>query len=269
MYALGLIADTVQDEELDVDGFISALTYALDGVKVGSIPTGEDNVTIGEAGALRADKIKYAFVLGVCEGAFPLTVSGSSFFSDSDKRVLDKALGEKSLSADSSERADDELLNFKNSIAVASHGLVISAPVADIKGTKRSPSLAYKRVKALLPSLSCTEEINAPVEDKIYTKSVALEHLSDKGELGDAIRRALGQSATSESELDIRVRQELDASQAEDCFSNEDSQISPEGIEEIFGKRLYLSDSKISKFAKCQFSYYCSVVLGIKESDKI
>ena len=269
MYALGLIADTVQDEELDVDGFISALTYALDGVKVGSIPTGEDNVTIGEAGALRADKIKYAFVLGVCEGSFPLTVSGSSFFSDSDKRALDKALGEKSLSADSSERADDELLNFKNSIAVASHGLVISAPVADIKGTKRSPSLAYKRVKALLPSLSCTEEINAPVEDKIYTKSVALEYLSDKGELGDAIRRALGQSATSESELDIRVRQELDASQAEDCFSNEDSQISPEGIEEIFGKRLYLSDSKISKFAKCQFSYYCSFVLGIKESDKI
>ncbi|MBO5374331.1 MAG: PD-(D/E)XK nuclease family protein [Clostridia bacterium] len=247
MKALSDVADIMAEEELDREGFVSALSYVLDGAKVGTIPTGEDNVTIGEAGALRTEQIRYAFVIGVCEGSFPKTISGAGFFSDSDKIELETV--DIILSARADIRADDELFNFKSSIVVPSHELTLSAPRADIRGAKREPSVAYKRVKELFDGLDDTAPL--ALEDKLYTERIAREYLSQGGREAEAIRHVLGEEKGDLS------------------FSNELSSISRAGLSKIAGSSLYMSQSKIEKFVNCHFQYYCTYALGIRESDKI
>lgn len=249
MKALGTVGEILQNEVVDKDGFLSALSYVLSEAKVGTIPTGEDNVTIGEAGSLRTEQIKHAFVLGVCEGAFPQTVVDNSFFSDTDKIELEGA--SIVLSSLSSERADDELLNFKNSIAIASHTLFVSSPRADIRGGKKEPSMAYKRIKTLFPSLEGSDEVKNTILDKLYTREIASEYLFGSSKESMAIRRALGRDASSVD------------------FSNESAKISTKGASDLFGNSLYLSQSKIEKFVSCHFQYYCTYELGIKDSEKI
>lgn len=249
MNALSTIADIMPNEQIGKEGLLCALTYVLEGARVGSIPTGEDNVTIGEASSLRTEQIKYAFVLGVCEGAFPQNVTSASFFSDSDKRALEGV--EIILSAKTDIRADDELLNFKNSIAVASKYLLVSSPRADLRGAKKDPSIAYNRIKTLFPSLKDSDKKGIATIDKIYTPRIALEHISGDSDEAMAIRALLKKE-------EVRVD-----------FSNENERLSPELARELFGDRLYLSQSKIEKFVSCHFQYYCNYVLGIKESEKI
>ncbi|MBQ2810472.1 MAG: PD-(D/E)XK nuclease family protein [Clostridia bacterium] len=248
--ALDIIVEILGERVLDRESFLSALGYVLGETSIGTIPTGEDNVTVGEAGALRTESIKYAFVLGVCEGEFPATINDAPFFSDSDKTEL-KIQGI-SLSETSDVRSDSELLNFKNSISMPSHELFVSSPRADIKGTKRSPSVAFLRILELFPTLKDTldGDMACPF-DKIYSPRIAREFASGNTPLAYAIREL----------LDIEVS-ELD-------FSNEDEKISPKIARELFGKKIYLSQSKIEKFVSCHFQYYCTYLLGIKESQKI
>ena len=249
MSALDTMCQILAEEQIGEEMFLSALSHALEGVRVGTIPTGEDNVTVGEALSLRTEDIKYTFVLGVTEGAFPSSQDRAPFFSDSDKIELE-GVGI-SLSALGDERADDELFIFASAISSPSTGLLVSAPQGNIKGEKTVPSIAYLRILELFPQLEGTDKTPMPIEDKIYTLSQATELSGDRGECGQAISELLG--------IDARA---LD-------FSNENERISKESAREIFGNDIFLSQSKIEKFASCHFNYYCTYPLAIKESEKI
>ena len=260
--ALDTLNQIMGDEVVTRDGFISALSYVLDEVKIGSIPTGEDNVTVGEAGALRTENIKYAFVLGVCDGEFPQNAQQSSFFTDSDKNDLKKV--SIVLSGSTEMRADDELLSFKNAVATPSVGLFVSAPRADIRGSARKPSVAYERIKELFtvqvpsgdgetaPVLMITEE-QSELLDKIYTEEIAREYATGSGDEVEIIREALGIQGQGESDS---------------VFSNDSLKVSEECMDEAIGKTLDLSQTKVEKFTKCRFWYYCDFLLGLKESNK-
>lgn len=249
MSALDTMCQILSSEKVGQEMFISALSHALEGVRVGTIPTGEDNVTVGEALSLRTENIKYSFVLGVTEGSFPATIDRGGFFSDSDKMELE-GVGI-SLSALDDERADDELFIFASAISSPARGLLVSAPRGDIKGEKRSPSIAYLRILELFPSLEGTDSALVPIEDKIYTLRQAKELSGNRAECGMALSELLGEQRVSGD------------------FSNESERISRESAREIFGDDIYLSQSKIEKFASCHFDYYCTYLLSIKESEKI
>ena len=44
--------------------------------------------------------------------------------------------------------------------------------------------------------------------------------------------------------------------------------VSPEIVKKIFGERLSLTQSRLEKYVLCGFDYYCSYVLGLRESKK-
>ena len=246
--ALDEIAELLPNMPINQQSFTDALSYVLDEVKLGSIPTGEDNVTVAEALTLRAESIKYAFVLGACEGEFPATVTQGSYFSDSDKIELEANGIE--LSARSDIRADDELFSFKNAIAIASTGLYVLCPMASIKGEIKSPSVAYTRIKALFPTAA--ELADSEPTERIYSEASARERLGSGGECAQAIRELLS-----------------DGSEWEGGFSNENDKITKASARQIFGDELRLSQSRISTFVGCHFRYYCSYLLGLKGADKI
>ncbi|MBQ8164105.1 MAG: PD-(D/E)XK nuclease family protein [Clostridia bacterium] len=249
--ALDTVSSVMGSIVVSPEDFEGILRYALEGVNVGSIPTGEDKVTVGEASGLRTDTIKHVFVLGVTEGAFPQSVQSSSFFTDTDKILLE-SYGIM-LSENDEIKADNELLNFKNSICCASRSVCVLSPQNDIVGNKKEPSIAFNRIKALLPSVRIIMTSSLPIIDKIYTREIAKEYAGYiSNPSTDAIREALGYE------------------KYEFCnFSNESSDVGKKSAEKIFGEHMYLSQSKIESFVKCKFQYYCKYLLKLKSGARI
>lgn len=55
---------------------------------LGSVPSGIDNVQIGQADRIRTDNPKAVFVLGANEGEFPQAVNGGGLLSESERRIM-------------------------------------------------------------------------------------------------------------------------------------------------------------------------------------
>ncbi|MBO5312710.1 MAG: PD-(D/E)XK nuclease family protein [Clostridia bacterium] len=250
MSALNAIVQVCGDEVCDIESFITLLSYTMIDVKIGSIPTGEDNITIADASLVRAKNIKHVFILGVNEGSFPAVIDDSSFFTDSDKIALETV--EINLSSTTEEHGDDELLFFKNSLAVSSCSATVTALKTGISGGKKEASIAFSRIAELFPSLKIIDVSSLPLESKIYTRQMAKElYGTSCGPLREAIKSSCNLKDTSRG------------------FVNDSHSISQDDAKQVFGEKLYLSKSRLESFVKCRFNFYCSYVLKLKESEKI
>lgn len=247
--ALDTLYDICKDVCVDISTFINLLHLAFLDAKVGTIPTGEDNVLIADASLVRAQGIKHVFVLGANEGTFPANVTGGSIFSDSDKIALETV--NINLSEKTDVRADDELMFFKNSIGVASHGAHICALKTGIDGGAKQPSLGYTRILELFSDINEVDVSSLDQISKIYTPTLAREYLSSvSAPLSEAISRELGIFAKTSD------------------FSNEADVVEKETVKEVLGSHLSLSQTKMDTFVTCKFKYYSSYFLNLRSDEK-
>lgn len=248
--SLDLIVNICGSISCNVETFIALLSYAMMDTKIGTIPSGEDKVTVADASLVRAKSIEHVFVIGANEGVFPAVVKDTSFFSDSDKISLETAQIE--LSDRTEIQGDDELLFFKNSLCVASFTATVTALKASTSGELMEKSQGFLRIEELLDGIKVTDIDSLPIMDRLYSKKIAGELFGSlTGEYREAVRRT------------------ADPKELNEGFVNSSSYISEDTAEEIFGKRLYLSSTRLEKFNKCHFDYYCSYILGLRDSEKI
>ena len=234
----------------DSETFLSLLSYSMMDAKIGTIPTGEDKVTIADASLVRAQNIRHVFILGANEGEFPAIIKDDTFFSDSDKIALENV--DINLSATTEERGDDEYLFFKNSIAVASESATVTALKTSLNGEKRERSIGFERLISLLTSITVADISDKDLADRIYTEKMAKELLgSASPELYEAIVQETGEDVSEKS------------------FTNTNDSIGKEAASAVYKSRIYLSKSKLESFKKCHLGYYCSDVLKLKDSEKI
>ena len=246
--ALDTLHDICGEACVDINTFINLLHLAFIDARVGTIPTGEDNVLIAEASLVRAGGIKHVFILGANEGTFPANVTGGSIFSDSDKIALETV--NINLSEKTDVRADDELMFFKNSICTASHGAHICALKTGIDGSSKQPSLGYTRILELFPKINEVDASRLDPISKIYTPVLAKEYLSSVGApLSEAISRELGISAHTSD------------------FSNENDTVGENTVKAVLGEHLSLSQTKMDTFVTCKFKYYSSYFLNLRSDE--
>ena len=242
---LDTVYDIMGDDILSPEDFASVLRYGLDGVSIGSIPTGEDKVTVGEASGIRAKNIGHVFVLGATAGSFPADIADDGFFSDVDKTELE-SMGI-ILSSLNDVRSDDELLNFKNALALASEGITVLSPKSSIRGGKNEPSMGFTRIKELLSGITPTDTSRLPLYERIYSEDIAREYLSfEKSPTTEAISNILGEKIENGG------------------FTNDEVCLDKEDAGRIFTNYLSLSQSRIETYVKCHFKYYCDYLLGLK-----
>lgn len=247
--ALDTLYDVCKDTRVDVNTFINLLHLAFLDAKVGTIPTGEDNVLIADASLVRANGIKHVFILGANEGTFPANVTSGSIFSDSDKIALETV--NINLSEKTDVRADDELMFFKNSIGVASHGAHVCALKTGIDGSSKQPSLGYVRILELFPKIKETDASSLDQISKIYTKKLAKEYLSSVS-----------------TPLSLAISRELEIFPKASDFSNENDDVKKETVKKVLGDHLSLSQTKMDTFVTCKFKYYSSYFLNLRSDER-
>ena len=254
--ALALVAELFTDTEMNTEELTCALKLVFDKTDIGTIPTSIDEVTIGSASLIRADNPKCAIILGLCEGDFPQSVTDSGMLNTPEREILAE-LGVE-LSSNSDMKSSDELMFAKRAFSLPSEKLILITARASTDGRAKQPSLPYERTKKLLP--------------------LAVEHIFDESDITyltcsaeSAARYVFSQRSETEAET---LRSAL-ISRGEDYayletyapspISVGDCSVSEETAKAVFPKRMRLSQSRLEKYVKCNFSYYCSYVLGLRE----
>ena len=245
--ALDTIVDVCGDTKVTPSSFSTLLLYALMDSEINTIPTGEDNVLIADASLVRATSIKHVFLIGVNEGVFPASVNESSFFTDNDKYLIENADSDFILSDNTDIRSTDELLFFKNSIAIASSGVTISSLNSSIMGENKKPSIGYTRIKALIKNVKENYSSKNPI-DKIYTEELAREYYT-----------------IADDDLKKAISKNMEISVSKANFSNDELVLSEDTLNGIYKDELRLTQSAIEKFQTCHLSYYANRFLKLRD----
>ena len=252
------LANVFGDKELTFDEFFAALSLMFSQSDIGTIPTSVDEVMIGSASMLRTDNIKYAIIMGLNEGEFPASVKDNGIFTDSDKAMLEEL--DITLSSSSSIKTSEELFFVYRALSVPSEGLTLTSSALSSDGASQRQSIAIERVKKLFPTLSHTKESTLSPIDKIWNIELAKEAYSkikdytNSNEISEIIKEY-------ENSNSFEKRGEIPLSQR-NCS------VSPDIVNKLFGNRLSLTQSRLEKYVLCGFDYYCSYVLGLRESKR-
>lgn len=250
------ISSAIGDEKMSVEEFATALRLVLSHTEIGSIPTAADEVVIGSASMLRTSGIRCAILFGVCDGEFPARVSDRGFFSDNDRKTL-SALGI-TLSGDTKDSATEELLYCYRALTAPSEKAVVLYHDTDAAGKACYPSLAVRRICELLPHVTVEEYGKKDATDRLMCPELSFEALPSLKKTG------LYQSVASVLSDEPRYADLLARSRIP--VSNETCSVTATTAEQIFGKNIGLTQSRIDKYASCQFSYYCNYVLKLMDA---
>ena len=256
LQALADVAEALEDETADVEELYTILKTMFRETDIGTIPTSIDEVTVGSAATLRIHAPKYAFVLGLCEGEFPASVSDRGILAEQERQTL-LSLGME-LSTNRDTRASDELMFVLRAFCAPSHGLYLFTNEAEVGGKTKLPSLPFTRVKKLFPNITPHRFDGADLRYLAQAPHSAVAHLralTDTPE-GEALRLSIEPFLPAVSH-DIREQSH-----------NAKAQLSPSTADRVMGDHLSLSFSRFETFVKCPFSYYCTYVLKLRETGR-
>ena len=245
------------DEPLSEEELENAIRILLRSTDIGTIPTAVDEVTVGSAHMLRAQNVRCAILFGLCEGEFPAAVDDSGMFSSAERVRLSELGVELSPSYDF--RSSDELLYVSRAVSLPSELLILSTHASGADGSSARPSLPFLRAVQLLGDDHPIEnDRNLPVIDRILTPRLSLDYYPalKNTEAGEALRR-----------LYLENDSFCGATEAADIpISTSTARVSPELAADFFGDRMTLSQTRLEKFVKCHFDFYCSYALSLREN---
>ena len=244
------LATVFGDKEFTFEEFSAALSLMFEESDIGTIPTSADEVLIGSASMLRTNQIKTAIVMGLNEGEFPASIKDNGIFTDSDKEILEAL--DISLSADTNTKTSEELFFVYRAFASPSEKLILTSSALSSDGSAQRQSLALERVKNLFNNIPQTKESSINPFEKVWNT--------------DGVKEIYSQTKNEQ------IKELIDDKQFE-CrlnipLSQKDCSISKDIVETLFGKRLSLTQSRLEKYVLCGFDYYCSYVLGLRESKR-
>ena len=253
--ALDALVGACGDEEVGISEFISLFRLVLSETDIGKIPTSLDEVTVYNAQAGGYDTVKYAYVMGACEGDFPARVEDDGIFSDKEKEILFKHGIE--ITSTVERRLCDELYYFYSAVCAPSCGICFTYPVYDASGkkTRRSPVLVS--IKDMFPKL-VEERFEDLSEDMLIERaSASFEYILRKR---GPYARALREYYEGNDLYADKIRY------VDIPLSSFRCRIPADDARSIFPADMHTSYSRLEKYIVCNFAYLCEYELKLKDN---
>lgn len=244
------LSNVLGDKEFTFEEFSAALSLMFSESDIGTIPTSADEVIIGSASMLRTGKIKTAIVMGLNEGEFPQSIKDNGIFTDADKKILQDL--DITLSADTNVKTSEELFFVYRAFSSASEKLILTSSALSSDGSAQRQSLALERVKKLFPNCKQIKESTISPIDKVW-------NINGVKDLYAQSRNQQFSDLIDDEEFKNRLTVPL---------SQKECSVSTDISNKLFGNRISLTQSRLEKYVLCGFDYYCSYVLGLRESKR-
>ncbi len=215
---------------------------------VGSIPQQIDAIQIGQADRIRYNEPKAVFILGANEGIFPALPSEDPILSDRDRKILKKA-GLPFEDMRMQQTASEQFLGYV-SLTAASEKMFITTLQTLPDGSRGEPSAICRTVFSHFPSLSpCRARVNV---NDIETLEDAFERMAGGFYSNTPLSHTLYGILKQDKQLAPRIHTMTRMIQSEP-IAFADAGIS----RRLFGNHMTLSATKIDRFYRCKFAYFC------------
>jgi len=252
------------DKTVNLSEYRRYLCIALSQQKTGTIPTSIDEVIIGDLMRSKSEMVKYQFIIGAVDGAFPHTSQSVNILTDREKEELASLSLE--LSPQSKEKAFFDRLQMYSAFTHPSKSLCVSYPSSDADFKPTRPAFVIYLLKKIFPKLSVEGSVCKDGSTEFFTPSQAVEFLAKS-----AYALTNGQH-TDDRWKDIYAylvkSEQTDKIELINRLIDTDKEItklSPELCDGLFGDDFYSTISRIQRYNSCRYSYYLEYMLSLKE----
>ena len=220
---------------------------------MGVIPNGMDEVIIGGADRIRASAPKAVFLMGVNTGVFPGEGSSGVLFNDTQRCELIK--NGMPIISNLEYNSVSELFIAYHAVTLATDKLYLSYSELGSDSSSLTPSEMVNEVLKLFPECIVRKEsakLNL-IESRKSAFSVMAGESVNGSDLCETLKEYFVRNNGEAEVVKIRKADKKD-------FHISDADLATE----FFGKNMYMSASRIEKFYKCPFSYFCEYGIKIR-----
>lgn len=243
----------VRDEKVTSEKLYEYFEMMLSVQTIGSIPVGLDEVIIGAADRIRISSPAVAFIMGANEGVFPPEASTVSVLTLKERSIMRQHGME--LSEGGEWKLADERLIAYSSVCCPKDKLFVTCSCSGAGGEELLPCDFYNRIKHIFTNIK--EEDADSLDSLFYIegKQSAFQQFA-KTKPG-VLRESLKEYFVTDKEYSGKIVS-LQRAAGGRNFKIMDKSIA----EQLFGKSMLISPSRVEKYYKCAFSYFCDY--GIK-----
>lgn len=213
---------------------------------VGIIPNGMDEVIIGGADRIRASAPKVVFLAGVNTGVFPGESSSGVLFNDTERcELITRGLP---IISNLEYNSVSETFIAYHAATLATDKLYFTYSAVGSDSSSLTPSELVSEVLKLCPKCNLIAE--TPKFDLVESRKSAFSIMAGESVKGSVLGESLKQYfIENDGESEIAKLQKAEKKD----FKIKDKELATE----FFGKNMYISASRVEKFYKCPFSYFC------------
>lgn len=262
------------DDPFDFSEFIVILTTGLEGLTYSKVPTTIDQVTLSAIDMIHEQKNKVTFLIGMTDQTFPKKIENKTLFSDDERQMVAGYLEEgkflsKQVKADLIKEPYIAYLAFHST----SDKLFLSYPrgIEGKKDIKPSPylrllsnGLNIETIKEKPLSPSNFDKYRISTYRNLLSDLLPLKQLSQlEGEQLAPEYVALEKQLTHNESYQLLTQKLFASLTAKNIPEN----LRPESVDALYSSTIHGSVSKIENFNACQYKYFMTYGLKLKERD--
>ncbi len=220
---------------------------------IGVIPNGMDEVVIGGADRIRASAPKVVFLMGVNTGVFPGESSSGVLFNDMERCELIKN-GLPIISNLEYNSVSENFIAYR-AITLATDKVYLTYSAVGSDSSSLTPSEMVSDVLRMFPNCNIRKE-NLKL-DYIESRESAFSVMAGESVNGSVLAETLKEyfrENNGENELS-----KINKANKKD-FKITDTDLATD----FFGRNMFMSASRIEKFYKCPFGYFCEYGMKLK-----
>ncbi|MFA9465523.1 MAG: helicase-exonuclease AddAB subunit AddB [Velocimicrobium sp.] len=254
------------DEEVTLLEFQDILNAGISKAKVGVIPTGIDQIVVGDIERTRLKDIKVLFFIGVNDGVVPKAVQGGGILSDMERELLKQKKVE--LAPTKREKIYTERFYLYLNLTKPSDKAFLTFCKTDFSGKAVKASYLIGKIKQIFPEIKMEEEKND--WDKI-------KYNMDEDAGRDCLLEGIREFEcvqTAEMDWKIIYSWYFEQKKSTDDFiqyitdvygEHTEGKISEAVAKALYGDNLVGSVTRLEQFASCACAHFLSYGLRLKE----
>ncbi len=231
-------AQLLGDTPVGLDEFSGLLKLVLSQYEVGTIPVSLDRVTAGELGRQSGHNIKVLFLLGADDSALPAVSPVSGLLSDDDRELL-AAYGVE-LGLRGTDRLYREMTDIYMACTRPDQKLLVTFSMRGSGGEELRPSFLVERLRHIFPDLVTQDE-----GDGLFRLAAPRPALEQAGNIPQ-VRDVLGSMPQWAPQVERLER----------ARGWQRGSLSRQSVDQLYGKRVPMSASRMDKYKSCHFSYF-------------
>lgn len=259
------MASIYADVDIELTNFCQIFSFLLQNVKRSIPPATLDAILISSGRSVRLPSPKVVFLLGLCEGTFPMAPGGNAIFSENDCQMLEAS--QISVMQPADIQYADARLSAYAQLCAPSESLYLLYPKANLQQEKCYPSSTLNQIQHLFPDTSSQRELCSEHSSLYYATTLRamyvqyVQNYAKHTEDVKIMQTILREDPYYCNKLDTLFQSAQNRARKDDTplYQLHDKRT----LKQRIGTELTLSNASYERYKKCPFQYYCQDILRI------